>query len=166
MVRMYVRGTVEERYLAYVLKSSIPGACWDWTAHKHKSGYGVLMHTDQNGRWSPIGAHVISFRLHIGRVPSGMEVCHSCDTPHCTNPGHLFLGTHADNMEDMSSKKRSAWGERSGHAVLTESDVAAIRQMRRDGVRRHIVADLFGLNPTYVSAITKHKRWRLLDEPT
>lgn len=39
-------------------------------------------------------------------------VCHSCDSPRCWNPYHLFLGTQKDNMRDASNKHR--FGERRG----------------------------------------------------
>ena len=32
---------------------------------------------------------------------------YQCDVRNCINPDHLFLGTQADNMEDMVNKGRA-----------------------------------------------------------
>ena len=33
-------------------------------------------------------------------------VLHTCDTPACVNPSHLFLGTKTDNAKDRDAKGR------------------------------------------------------------
>jgi len=38
-----------------------------------------------------------------------MSVLHSCDTPACWNPDHLFLGTQADNVHDCIQKGRAVF---------------------------------------------------------
>ena len=58
----------------------------------------------------------------------GKVVRHKCDNPRCINPDHLKLGTHNDNMRDMTSRKRQAVGERQGAAKLTAAEVMAIRE--------------------------------------
>lgn len=73
-----------------------------WTGHITMYGYGNLSINYQR-----VFAHRFSYELHFGPIPEGMEVCHSCDTPPCVSPSHLFLGTHAENMLDMVSKGRN-----------------------------------------------------------
>lgn len=82
--------------------SSYP--CWIWTGARNKiNGYGKF----RTGPSKTNNAHVVSWRLHFGEVPSGLWVLHKCDIPHCVNPEHLWLGTHLDNMQDMAKKGRS-----------------------------------------------------------
>jgi len=58
-----------------------------------------------------------------------------CDNPSCVNPEHLFLGTAADNAEDMVKKGRSyhAIGEKSPSATMKDDDARAIRDLYADG---------------------------------
>lgn len=56
-----------------------------------------------------IGTHVAAWEATHGPVPKGLWVLHHCDNPICCNPGHLFLGTAADNTQDSWRKGRHAF---------------------------------------------------------
>ena len=84
--------------------------CWPWLAARHKNGYGALNCHYERGTGNY--AHRASWVIHNGDIPNGMWVLHKCDNPPCVNPGHLWLGTHLENMADMSNKGRSLSGER------------------------------------------------------
>jgi hypothetical protein len=90
--------TLEERFW---LKARKADGCWSWGGRLH-SGYGLIA---VNGKTT--SANRASWIIHFGPIPDGMLVCHKCDNPECTNPEHLFLGTHKANAEDMVKKGRS-----------------------------------------------------------
>ena len=60
------------------------GPCWIWTAAVNAKGYGIM--GVKNGSTL---AHVISHNLHVGHVPSGMQIDHLCRVRNCVNPKHL-----------------------------------------------------------------------------
>ncbi len=86
------------RYHKNVIKQD---NCWEWNAAKNESGYGVISYKSRT-----IGAHRASWLLHKGEIPNRLLVLHHCDNPPCSNPDHLFLGTHKDNSQDAMKKGR------------------------------------------------------------
>lgn len=93
--------------------------CWNWIGSK-RHGYGVIKIEGKN-----ISTHRLSYEMHIGPIPFGVNVCHSCDNPSCVNPNHLFLGTQSDNMIDAMEKGRIVVPEGirfvSGHSAVNAS---------------------------------------------
>ena len=101
--RSYIHAPVEERYWRYCRPSEY--GCWDWVGARDTFGYGVI---GRGGRGrGHTGAHRVSWQIHRGPIPPGMYVLHRCDNPPCSNPAHLFLGTHRDNVADMVAKGRN-----------------------------------------------------------
>jgi hypothetical protein len=82
------------------------GDCWLWTGGTSAKGYGVFALDHGGPHAHQTSAHRIAFGLAKGEVPDDLLVCHSCDTPRCCNPEHLFLGTCQENIDDMMRKRR------------------------------------------------------------
>lgn len=57
-------------------------------------------------RWRKYVTHRLAYVLAYGEFEESLRVLHRCDEPRCINPEHLFLGTQADNMQDMWNKGR------------------------------------------------------------
>jgi hypothetical protein len=95
---------IVDRFWARVQKSD---GCWEWTGavNSRNGGYGVI---GISGSRKLTVTHRLSWEIHHGPIPDGLWVLHRCDNRKCCNPEHLFLGTHADNMRDMTAKGRQA----------------------------------------------------------
>jgi hypothetical protein len=94
--------TIEQRFWPKVLKTP---TCWLWVAAT-RNGYGVL---GGGRRGTPlVYAHRLSYQMHSGSgIPSGKEICHTCDVRACVNPDHIYLGTRSDNMRDSWQRSPS-----------------------------------------------------------
>lgn len=77
------------------------GGCWLWTGNTNPYGYG---RTSINGK--AFDCHRAAWFLAYGPIPKGLYVCHTCDTPQCCNPKHLFIGSQSDNLRDYYAKGR------------------------------------------------------------
>lgn len=148
---------LEDRFWEHVRKSD---DCWEWTAHRSRDGYGMIglerKGTDRT--------HRVSWRLHFGSIPDGLQVLHRCDNPACVRPDHLWLGTQTENIADMDAKGRrrfnSAKGTQLPQAKLTEADIPVIRQMISEGVIDRLIAERFGVTRLAILLIRHGKNWR------
>lgn len=95
--------TPEERFLYKTLPEPNTG-CWLWLGALTGRGYGQI-----KVKGVAVLAHRFSYEMHKGKIPDGVYVCHTCDTPSCVNPSHLWLGTAKDNMVDKAVKRRGAY---------------------------------------------------------
>jgi len=143
------------------------GTCWLWKDPDPSNGYGKFSYQGH-----VMGAHRASWLIHYGAIPDNLWVLHRCDVHACVRPDHLFLGTHDDNMADMTTKQRAAFqqhpenalkGEQHGNAKLTENDVREIRRLRAIGVSRMAVARMFGISQSSVKKITGRYSWAHVD---
>lgn len=127
---------------------------------------GCVLYTGQNnGVYGQIEyrrrtylVHRVSYAINKGEIPPGMCVCHSCDTPLCINPQHLWLGTYADNNADRVAKGRSRYNPR---RKLTTEQVSAIRNKISAGAKYKAIAIEFGVSESYISMLKNYSRRKL-----
>ncbi len=129
--------------------------CWEW-ARGTATGYGCFTYKRQR-----ILTHRYSWEIHNGPVPAGLFVCHHCDNRLCVRPDHLFVGTDADNVQDMVDKGRSCKGEKNPKAKLTEGEVIYIRKTHAKGQCTYAsLAVRFGVSSVLIAKIVKRHLWR------
>jgi HNH endonuclease len=138
-----------ERFWQHVQRGD---GCWLWTGRIGRKGYGVLdAPMPGRKRWRPHTASRLSWEIHFGPIPDGMDVLHHCDTPPCVRPDHLFLGTDVDNRRDQVAKgrhaKRLPRGADGNNAKLTTEQVQHMRAIRAETGRCYAsIAAEFGVS--------------------
>lgn len=149
---------------------SIPepnSGCWLWLGKvfpKDRPGpeYGCIdVGSRALGTLKTRRAHRVSYEAFVGPIPAGIEVCHSCDTPPCVNPSHLFLGTRQDNIDDRERKGRNKImrGEMHGNSKFTDDFVKNV--ISSSGSMKDI-ADRFGISLADVKNLRCPRTWRHL----
>ncbi len=126
------------------------GPCWLWLGATNDKGYG-LIGAGRKGKLAYV--HRVSFEDHGGRLKPDQEVCHSCDTPNCVNPAHLFAGTHAENMLDMARKGRA-------NKKLTEPQVREVVRLRQLSIPRKDIVERTGIKLGTLKDILRGKNWK------
>ena len=141
-----------------------PDDCWEWTGYR-ENGYGRAFVTGKSTR-----THRLAWEHANGPIPEGAFVLHSCDNRACCNPAHLRVGTHQDNMDDMSSRKRHPGARMPGStnptAKLDEPQVEQLKLFLAEGIgTQQQLADIFGVSRSLIGLISQGKLWKHVEVP-
>ncbi len=144
----------------YIIESETD--CWIWTGSSTKhQGYGVI-----KDKCKTKLAHRVSWELHNGPIPDGLNACHHCDTPACVNSDHLFLGTQKDNMHDAVKKGRvngkHLIGENNNNVKITWEKVKEIRGSNKKGMSERKLAKEHGVDRKTIHEVCTHQTWKLV----
>lgn len=148
-----------EYFWSNVVKTS---SCWLWVGSKQEHGYGRFQPRKERGgkARNNFSAHRFSYELKYGSILGNMSVLHKCDNPPCVNPSHLFLGTQAENVKDMTIKNRVSHGEKHFNHKLTVNEVREIKFLRKNKKMRIFqLANQFGFCRQTVADIVNNRTW-------
>jgi len=124
--------------------------CHICTSHPQTGG-GYIVFRRCGKRYS---LHRYIFEQVHSKIPEGLVVRHTCDTPQCINPDHLILGTQLENIRDQYKR-----GENSkvGNSKLTIGEVREIKKL--NGLQREI-AKMYNIHQVTVSQIKTGTNWK------
>lgn len=142
--------TVESRFWANVDKRGTD-ECWLWKGYASVEGYGRMR---VGGGERSMVTHV---SLNLAGRPGldGDYACHTCDTPACVNPRHLYWGDAGTNARDRFTHGRGLRGEDNLLAVLSAEQVVELRERASLGERYGDIAGVFGIHEETVSRIAR-----------
>lgn len=117
---------IHDRDLINRFMSFVPirqgGQCWIWEGGL-SGGYGVFRIKGISRR-----AHIISYEIHYGTIPSSLLVLHKCDVKRCVNPDHLELGDYSKNLQDRYNRNKT----HRNVSKFSASDVNEMKLLRQD----------------------------------
>ena len=95
------------RFWSRVERDPQPGGCWRWIAAQQGTGYGQVR---VNGPL--VLVHHVSYFLHYGAIPDGLQLDHKCRQRDCVNPDHLEAVTGTENTRRVFVRR--AQGDKPG----------------------------------------------------
>lgn len=139
--------------------------CWEWKGTKYRGGYGHFRRKMGN-KWVMFKAHRYSYEQFNGPLTQGMLVCHTCDNPSCVNPGHLFLGTPKENMQDKYRKGRGKLIRNPRHRNLSFEIAKRIREesVTIPKPTQKTLAEKYNTSVAQISRILSNQIWKSPEE--
>ena len=110
-------GTEDERFDAKVERGTVDycgyGPCLLWTGATDENGYGMF--SPDGRKRASVRAHRWALARWLKRpIKDGLFALHTCGTPACVSPLHLYEGTKKDNADDRDGtgsaiERRELW---------------------------------------------------------
>lgn len=92
MKKGYPPRPLEDRFFEKVKKTK---GCWKWLGSTETTkGYGVIWF----GNKKTLFAHRVSYEIHVGKIPEGLQIDHLCRNRSCVNPKHMEVVTLKENV--------------------------------------------------------------------
>jgi hypothetical protein len=131
------------------------GTCWIYTGSRSGDGYGVIGIGKKSFR-----VHRVMFEEYVRTLVDKEIVCHTCDTPLCCNPEHLFAGSHSDNAIDRENKGRAnrPFGEKHGNSKISNAQRNEIIARRKSGETLKSIASDYGIAFQHVALVCKKEK--------
>ncbi len=126
--------------------------CWLWvgalrqTKKSRKLHYGSFKIGGRAGKNYLV--HRVSYAIAKGE-PGQKEVCHSCDTPLCVNPSHLWTGTQDDNLRDRDEKNHH-------YKILT---IEQVREIFTSCETHHRLGNRYGVSQGTIYDLKTGRTW-------
>ena len=126
--------------------------CWIYQGIPCSSGYG---HIKKNGVSK--GAHRVFYERKFGKIKNKtLLVCHKCNIKLCVNPDHLYLASHAKNIQDAARD-----GLMVGNSKLNKTKIKKIRHLWHVKNKSYSeIAAMFSINQSHVGRIINKKAWK------
>jgi hypothetical protein len=142
---------------AKIIPAQPPCDCLLWRGAFADGGYGVFWNGARLEK-----AHRFALRASGVEIPKDKVVCHSCDTPACVNPKHLYVSTQQGNVRDMWAKGRAGLtrGAARVNSKLDDTKVLRARELCALGATHKEVAVLFGVSSTTIGKMLRGETWR------
>lgn len=133
--------------------------CHEFQGALNSSGYGNIRVGNKI-----VSAHRVAYEVYKGPILKLLHVLHKCNNRKCCNPEHLYLGTHADNMQYKAECGRGNFtGSMNGNARLTETKVRAIRELCKTQSDLS-VAILYKVHVKTIGKIRRRVLWPHVEE--
>lgn len=146
-------------YWDRAITSDNPNGCWSWRGTTALRGYARVYTRLADNKRVYVLAHHVSYMLHVGNIPLGLQINHHCDNPICTNPSHLYAGTQYENVQDRVRRGRSKGGGwDKTHCVKGHEYTPENTMLDKRGYRKCRECDKAHSSKTYYA-----KRQRLAD---
>jgi hypothetical protein len=95
-------GKKRDPFTRFLKKVNIKGPNECWLFKETKNRYPIFW----NGKKRQNANRFIYEYINDITLTSDQFICHTCDTPRCCNPKHLWLGDAKSNADDRDQKGR------------------------------------------------------------